>query len=273
MRKITLSLLLLALFVAVAPEVYAKKYKVVVMETNLGTMKIKLYENTPAHSGNFLKLAKEGHYNNLLFHRVIKDFMVQGGSSDSKGAKKDQMVGISDPGYMVDAEFKPEYFHKKGALAAAREGDEVNPERKSSGEQFYIVQGKTYTDEELDRMEKRKLLMAKNQLGEKLYQPKQEEYKRYMETGPRSRADSLIRSIDTEIEKQFVGYKEHLIPSNVREIYETIGGTPFLDGEYTVFGEVIEGLDVIDKIAAVKTGQGDRPLEDVVILKVTLENK
>lgn len=268
-----LLLILLVLCMAIAPGVYAKKYKVVVMETNLGTMKIKLYENTPLHSENFLKLAKEGHYDNLLFHRVIKEFMIQGGAADSKGAKKDQMVGISDPGYMVNAEFRPENFHKKGALAAAREGDEVNPEKKSSGEQFYIVQGKTYTDEELDRMDNRKLVIAKNQLGEKLFKPKQEEYRRYMEAGQRTQADSLVRSIDTEIEKQFTDSKDHIMPANIREIYKTIGGTPFLDGEYTVFGEVVDGLDVIDKIAAVKTGQGDRPVEDVVILKVTLVNK
>lgn len=272
MERMKLLLLVFMLVFSVSG-VYAKKYKVAVVETNMGTMKIKLYENTPMHSENFLKLAKEKHYDNLLFHRVIKDFMIQGGSSDSRGAKAEQMVGVSNPGYTIDAEFRPEYFHKKGVIAAAREGDQVNPEKKSSGEQFYIVQGKTYTDQELNSMQNQKLVAAKNELGTKLFKPRQEDYLRYIESGQRGKADSLVRGIDAEIEKQFVDYKEHLIPANVREIYKTIGGTPFLDGEYTVFGEVIEGLDVIDKIAAVKTNPGDRPVEDVVILKVTLKSK
>lgn len=271
--KQTKLLLLLALLCVSMTVFCAKKYKVVVMETNLGTIKVKLYEDTPLHSENFLKLAKEGHFDSLLFHRVIKDFMIQGGASDSKGAPKDQMVGLSDPGYSIDAEFRPGHFHKKGALAAAREGDEVNPEKKSSGEQFYIVQGKTFTDDDLNMIEKRKLVTAKNELGKKLFQPKIEEYKQYLSAGQQSKADSLIQSINAKIEKEFVEYKDHVIPVEAREAYKTIGGTPHLDGAYTVFGEVIEGLDIIDKIASVKTGQGDRPEEDVVILKTTLKKK
>ena len=251
----------------------AKKYKVVVMETNLGTIKLKLYEDTPLHSENFLKLAGEGHFDGLLFHRVIKDFMIQGGASDSKGAEKGKMVGLSDPGYSIDAEFRPGHFHKKGALAAAREGDEVNPEKKSSGEQFYIVQGKTFTDDELNMIEKRRLVMAKNDLGRKLFQPKLEEYRQYLSSGQQDKADSLIQSINAQIEKEFADYKDHLIPAEVREIYKTTGGTPHLDGAYTVFGEVIEGLEIVVKIAAVKTDSNDRPEEDVMILKTTLKKK
>lgn len=271
--KQTKLLFILVLLCASVTVSYARKYKFVVMETNMGTIKLKLYENTPKHSENFLKLVKEHHYDGLLFHRVIRDFMIQGGASDSRGAKKDQMVGISDPGYSVDAEFRPEYFHKKGALAAAREGDEANPEKKSSAEQFYIVQGKTYTDEELDVMEKRKLNTAKNALGTKLFKPRMEEYKRFVNAGQQAKADSLVQFINTEIEKQFADGAKVSIPLNAREVYKTVGGTPFLDGEYTVFGEVVEGLDILDKIAAVKTGQGDRPEEDVVILKATLKKK
>ena len=273
MKQIRL-LLLLSLFVTfVMHETYAKGYKFVVLETNFGTVKLRLYENTPKHSENFLKLVKEHHYDGMLFHRVIKDFMVQGGASDSKGAKPGQMLGMSDPGYQIDAEFHPEYFHKKGALAAAREGDEVNPDKKSSAEQFYIVQGKKYTDDDLNRLEKRRLDMAKNELGAKLFKPKQEEYKRYMQAGENVKGDSLLRAINADITAQFADYKAHLFSAEAREAYKTVGGTPFLDGAYTVFGEVVEGLDVIDKIAVVKTDQNDRPVEDVVILKAVLKNK
>lgn len=132
----------------------AKKYKLVEISTNLGNIKIRLYENTPRHSENFLKLVKAHHYDSLLFHRVIGDFMIQGGSSDSRHAPKETAVGMSNPGYTIEAEIRPEYRHFKGALAAARQGDEVNPEKRSSGEQFYLVQGKTYTDQELDQIEK-----------------------------------------------------------------------------------------------------------------------
>jgi len=162
---------------------------------------------------------------------------------------------------------------EKGALCAARQGDAVNPEKRSSGEQFYIVQGKTYTDEELNRLEQGRLMNAKNRLGMKLFQPKQEEMRQYMATGQQAKADSLVRGIQTEIEAQFKDYTAHLIPAEKREVYKTMGGTPFLDGEYTVFGEVVEGLDIVDKIAAQKTGANDRPEEDVVILKAKLSKK
>lgn len=271
--KPTKLLFLLMLLSASITVSCAKKYKVVAMETNQGTIKLKLYEDTPLHSENFLKLAGEGHFDGLLFHRVIQDFMIQGGASDSKGAEKGKMVGLSDPGYSLQAEILPGHFHKKGALAAAREGDEVNPERKSSGEQFYIVKGKVFTDDELNMIEKRKLVMAKNDLGRKLFQPKMEEYKQYLSAGQKAEADSLIRSINARIEEEFAGYKDHLIPAEIREVYKTTGGTPHLDGAYTVFGEVIEGLDIVDKIAGVKTDQNDRPEEDVVILKTTLKRK
>lgn len=267
MKKIFIALFILLL----AASVQAQKY--VLLETNLGNIKLKLNENTPKHSENFLKLVKAKHYDGLLFHRVVKDFMVQGGSSDSRNAEKGKMLGAGDIGYTVDAEILPGNIHKKGALCAARQGDQVNPEKKSSGEQFYIVQGKPLTAEELKMMEDRKLAMAKNQLGTKLFKPLQDTYKSYMVSGERGKADSLINSVQQQIEKEFAGYTKHLIPEAVKETYKTIGGTPFLDGEYTVFGEVVEGLDIIDKIAAVKTDQNDRPEEDVVILKATIKRK
>ncbi len=174
-----------------------------VIHTDYGDMKGILYDKTPGHRDNFIKLVKEGWFNGSTFHRVINAFMIQGGGKND---------GTVDVGYTIPAEFYPDYFHKKGALAAARQGDQVNPEKKSSGSQFYIVQGKTFGDAELDQIEKR--------MGVE-YTPEQ------------------------------------------REAYKTLGGTPHLDFGYTVFGEITEGLDVIDKIAAVKTGYRDKPVEDV----------
>lgn len=264
---------LVFLFLALAIQGYCAKPVFVVLETDMGNMKLKLYENTPKHRENFLKLVKDKHYDGLLFHRVIKDFMVQGGSSDSRGAEKGKLVGGGDVGYMIDAEIFPENIHKKGALCAARQGDQMNPEKKSSGEQFYIVEGKTMTDEEMNVMEKQRLGGAQNQLGAKLFKPKQELYKQFAASGDKVKADSLINSIQQEIDKEFKDYTKHLLPANVREIYRTVGGTPFLDNEYTVFGEVVEGLDVLDKIAGVKTDGNDRPEEDVVIRRAYISKK
>ncbi|MCR5040343.1 MAG: peptidylprolyl isomerase [Bacteroidales bacterium] len=188
-----------------------EKETVVVIKTSMGTIKAKLYNDTPKHRDNFLKLVNEGWYNGSPFHRVIKDFMIQGGQNAD---------GRLDPGYTVPAEIKGNYFHKKGALAAARMPDQVNPKKASSGSQFYIVQGRVYDDNWLDMFENRsgKVLSARQ-----------------------------------------------------RQTYKTIGGTPHLDGDYTVFGEVTEGLDVVDKIAAVKTGGQDVPVDPVTIISVTVE--
>lgn len=251
-------------------ESFAGKYKCVVLETNLGNIKLKLYEDTPLHSENFLRLVKSKHYDGLLFHRVIQDFMIQGGASDSRGAEKGKMLGMTDPGYTLEAEIRPEHRHEKGALCAARQSDQVNPEKRSSAEQFYIVQGKVYTDEELNKIEDYRLNKAKNKLFALLFEPKKAEYDDYMRKGQRAKADKLAHSVMQEVEKQFSDYREHYFTPQARENYKTIGGTPFLDGEYTVFGEVVEGLDVLDKIAAQQTDKNDRPLEDVVILKTKL---
>ncbi len=186
----------------------------VVISTSLGDMTVVLYNETPIHRDNFIKLVKEGFYNGTLFHRVIKDFMVQGGDPDSRNAAPNTQLGVGGPGYTIEAEFHPEFIHKKGALAAARQGDQVNPERRSSGSQFYIVQGKKITQAELNNIASR---------GGVFYTPEQ------------------IR------------------------IYEEIGGTPFLDQQYTVFGEVTQGLDLIDKIANVQTGNGNRPVNDLTM--------
>jgi peptidyl-prolyl cis-trans isomerase B (cyclophilin B) len=186
--------------------------KIVLITTDFGTIKVKLYNETPLHRDNFIKLVSSGFYNGLLFHRVINQFMIQGGDPDSRNAKAGQMLGNGGPGYTIPAEIMPQYFHKKGALAAARMGDNVNPQKESSGSQFYLVQGKVHSNEELDFFESR--------------------------TGKKYAAAQ-------------------------RNAYTTLGGTPHLDGGYTVFGEVIEGLDVIDKIAQVPGDGQNRPLKDV----------
>ena len=181
------------------------------IETPYGDMVVKLYDETPKHRDNFIKLVKEEFYDNLLFHRVIENFMIQGGDPDSKGAPAGKMLGMGDVGYTVPAEFVKGLYHKKGALSAARQGDAVNPAKASSGCQFYIVQGQVYPQEMFAMFESRGLKLNEEQ----------------------------------------------------KQLYGTVGGTPHLDGDYTVFGEVIEGLDIIDKIAAVQTDRADRPVEDV----------
>lgn len=226
----------------------------VLIETEFGNMKVKLFDETPKHKTNFLKLAQKGFYNNLLFHRVIKDFMIQGGDPQSKDAAPSAMLGNGGPGYQIDAEFNDSLFHKKGVLAAAREGDQVNPLKKSSGSQFYIVQGKKYTDEELNQMEEQ---ISLNDYITK--HPKiQEQIGAMQQAQDRDAINKLIEDIKKK--KDFTINK---IPEFKRKVFKEIGGTPFLDNSYTVFGEVVEGLDVIDKIASVKTGQADRPVKDV----------
>jgi peptidyl-prolyl cis-trans isomerase B (cyclophilin B) len=196
----------------------------VLMQTTMGDMVIRLSDSTPLHRDNFLKLVKVGYYDSVLFHRVIKNFMIQGGDPNSKRAEAGKPLGDGSPGYTVPAEFRKTLFHKKGALAAARMGDNVNPTKASSGSQFYIAQGKVFTDAGLDSVETFRLNGRK-------------------------------------------------IPAEQREVYKTIGGTPHLDQGYTVYGEVVKGLDVLDNIAAVQTSRGqdrDRPLQDVRIIKAKL---
>ena len=198
----------------------------VLLETTMGNIRIALYDETPQHRDNFLKLTKMGSYDSLLFHRVIKDFMVQSGDIFSKRAKPGQLLGLGDYDYTQEAEFRlPKIFHRRGVVAAAREGDEKNPERRSGASQFYIVWGKIYDDRRLDYTQ--------------------------------MKLDSITNG-------------EVQLTPEMREVYKTIGGTPHLDGQYTVFGEVTEGLDLVEKMQLVETDKNDRPLEDIRILKATV---
>ncbi|HNJ55255.1 MAG TPA: peptidylprolyl isomerase [Chitinophagaceae bacterium] len=226
MKKITLLFLMAITTVTVIGQkdstLKKKDYKKdVLLETSMGDMVVRLSDSTPLHRDNFLKLVKMGYYDGILFHRVINHFMIQAGDPESKNAEYGKMLGNGGPAYTIPAEFKPGLFHKKGVIAAARDN---NPQKASSGSQFYIVQGKVFTDEDLDKVEITRL-------------------------GGRK------------------------IPADQREVYKTLGGTPHLDQNYTVFGELVSGFDVLDKIAAVptnKTTAPDRPETDVKIISASL---
>lgn len=247
-----------------------EKETMVLMRTNKGDITLKLYNDTPLHRDNFLRLVADKQYEGLLFHRVIKDFMIQGGDVTSKDAPMNKSLGAGDLGYTVPAEFRyPVRFHKKGALCAARTGDEVNPEKASSASQFYIVTGKKYSDAELNQMEKQ----LENRLKQVIFARLQTENKSKIMSLYRSGnkeelailRDTLIGKVELEAESRKMEAK---ISPEVREAYKTVGGVPFLDNEYTVYGEVVDGLDVVDAIQAMKTNKQDRPTENVVILSV-----
>lgn len=244
----------------------------VLMHTSMGDIQLKLYNETPKHRDNFIQLVKDGTYNGLLFHRVIKDFMIQGGDVTSKDAQMNKSLGAGDLGYTVPAEFNyPKYFHKKGALCAARTGDEVNPERASSASQFYIVTGKKYSEAELNQMEKQ----LENRLKQSIFAHLQAENKpkimEYYRSGNKEELailrDTLIGKTELEAEKR---KDETKLPKELREIYKTEGGVPFLDNQYTVYGEVVKGIEVVEAIQNVKTNKQDRPTENVVITSVEL---
>lgn len=226
MRSFVLSLSLIICQLSVSPVLAQTKNTEVLFETTAGNIRIALYDETPQTRDNFLKITKMGIYDSLLIHRVIKDFMIQSGDTNSKHAKPGQLLGTGDFDYTTEAEFRlPQIFHRRGVVAMARESDKVNPERRSSACQFYIVWGKILNDQQI----------AKAQL----------------------RLDSATQG------------SVKLTPEMI-EVYKTIGGTPHLDGQYTVFGEVTEGMDIIEKIQAVQTDKNDRPLEDIRILKATV---
>ena len=241
------------------------------IKTTEGDIIIRLYDETPKHRDNFLKLAKEGYFNGTLFHRVIKDFMIQGGDPDSKNAPKGKMLGTGGPDYTIPAEFVyPPYFHKRGALSAARTGDEVNPEKESSGSQFYIVWGKTFKPAELKQMEHQMAMQQEQQVFNQLTREHHEEIMNLRRNrdrvGLQELQDKLIEQTKTTCKQQGKpSFTEEQI-----EVYTNVGGTPFLDNQYTVFGEVEEGLDIVERIQSCDTDRNDRPTEDVKIKDVEI---
>lgn len=239
------------------------------MHTSKGDMKIRLYDETPLHRDNFIKLAEQGFYDSLLFHRVISDFMIQGGDPDSKNAAPGKMLGNGGPGYTIPAEFDfPNLFHKKGALAAARTGDKINPQRKSSGSQFYIVQGKTFNEEQFTEVEARLKSMKRKWIFYQTLEEFKDSLNYYQQQGNQAAIMNLQIKIDGMVEEKVATLAPVSIPDSLRNIYSTIGGVPHLDDNYTVFGEVVEGLEVIDAISNGEKDENDRPKEDVYILEL-----
>lgn len=243
----------------------------VLIKTTVGDITIKLYNETPQHRDNFIKLVEEHYYDSILFHRVIKDFMVQAGDPDSKNAEKYAQLGSGGPGYTIPAEFVyPKYFHKRGALSAARQADQVNPERKSSGSQFYIVTGKKYGKYDLQDMEKQLNDQQGQGIFDRLCAENIDSIMKLQQTGDRDGLlklqDELVAKTDAILKEQgpFKFTKEQV------DAYMGDGGTPFLDNQYTVFGEVIDGMKTVDKIESAGTDTHDRPRKDIRIISMEI---
>ena len=238
------------------------------IQTMLGDIVVRLFDETPLHRDNFVKLVKEGYYDGTLFHRVIKDFMVQGGDPDSKGAPAGKMLGMGGPGYTIEAEIKDSLFHKRGALAAARQGDQVNPERRSSGSQFYIVWGQVYSEGQLRQFSKQLRMQRVQDAFNALAAEHRSEIMQMRKERNRAGLQELQDKLVAEAEKRVgnVGLSDEQI-----QVYSTVGGTPHLDGQYTVFGEVEEGLDVVEMIQGTATGRGDRPVDDIEMRASVIE--
>ncbi len=246
----------------------------IIISTKYGDIELKLYKDTPLHSENFIKLASAGFFDSTLFHRVIDGFMIQGGDPDSKNAKPGIELGNGGPGYDIPAEILPNHIHKRGVLAAARESDDVNPERKSSGSQFYIVQGKKFTEATLNEVEMKQYSLTKQKIFADLMNKPENLALRTEFLSADERVDSLrfrflLDTINGLLDQEYATRTPFKISPEKREVYKTIGGAPHLDGSYTIFGEVISGMDVVDKIATVKRDENDRPLEDIP-MKVTV---
>ena len=236
----------------------------VIIKTTEGDIAVRLYDETPQHRDNFIKLAKEGYFDGTLFHRVIKDFMIQGGDPDSKGAPKGKMLGTGGPDYTIPAEFVyPQLFHKRGALSAARLGDEVNPNRESSGSQFYIVWGKTYKPNELKQMEKQMGMQMEQTVFNQLAKEHHDEIMNFRRNRDRQGLMALQDQLVEETKKHCKAQGYPKFTDEQVKAYTEVGGTPFLDNQYTVFGEVEDGLDVVEKIQNCETLRGDRPKEDI----------
>ena len=242
----------------------------VIIETTMGDIVVELYNETPKHRDNFIKLAKEGVYDSTLFHRVIRQFMIQAGDPESKHASDTAQLGGGDVGYTIPAEFEPKFFHKKGALAAARMGDDVNPERESSGCQFYIVTGRKFREAQLLDMAGQKNNARMDTIFNQLARKHMKEIYKLRKANDQ---DGLLDLQDKLEAQAYELYKEEepfmFTPEQI-SVYSTIGGAPHLDGAYTVFGQVVSGMETVEKIEGTKTGKADRPVENVRILKATV---
>lgn len=240
------------------------------LETTQGDIVVALYNETPKHRDNFIKLAKEGVYDSTLFHRVIKQFMIQAGDPDSKTANDTASLGSGDVGYTIPAEFVPKFFHRKGALAAARMGDDVNPNRESSGCQFYIVTGRKFREAQLLDMAAQK----NNQRVETIFNELARKHMKEIYKLRKANDEDALLELQDSLEAQaYAMAKEEepfMFTPEQLAAYSTVGGAPHLDGAYTVFGEVVSGMETVEKIEVTKTGRADRPIENVRILKATV---
>jgi len=244
------------------------KETLVNISTPYGNIVVKLYDSTVKHKENFIKLASKGYFDGLLFHRVIQNFMIQGGDPTSRYAKPGVLLGDGDTNYTIPFEYVPSYLHKRGALAAARNSDDVNPLKASSASQFYIVQGKVFTNDELDAVELKVERRTKQYIMMDLLKKegKEDELKAFRQmTENRDTANirKIINKYRNAVEAQYLRTKPFKLTAEQRRIYTTVGGTPHLDGAYTVFGEVVSGMKIVDQIAAVETDKNNRPVQDI----------
>ena len=240
------------------------------IETTMGDIVVELYNETPKHRDNFIKLAKEGMYDSTLFHRVIRQFMIQAGDPESKTANDTAMLGGGDVGYTIPAEFVPKYFHKKGALAAARMGDDVNPNRESSGCQFYIVTGRKFREAQLLDMAGQKNNARVDEIFNELARKHMKEIYKLRKAGDNEALLELQDSLEAQAYAQYKEEEPFMFTPGQLAAYSTIGGAPHLDGAYTVFGQVVSGIETVEKIEGTKTGKADRPVENVRILKMSV---
>lgn len=272
MKRITLVLLFAALLVNMScgfsGEKEAKRFQI---ETEYGTMRIKLYDETPIHRDNFTKLVNEGFYTDLLFHRVIQGFMIQGGDPDSKNAEPGKQLGGGDLGYTIPAEINPNFFHRRGVLAAARMGDQINPEKRSSASQFYILQGKIFRNGELDTLQSQLEETRKQNMLQAKIRAIEPELNKLGAEGKQDEMMARYEALKNEVAAEAGKLPPIRFTEEQRKAYTTVGGYPSLDNNYTIFGEITEGLDVIDKIAAQEVDPFNRPQKDIKFKITTLK--
>lgn len=263
MKRLILIFVLAGLLINTSCGVMAKGEKKVQIDTPYGPIKIKLYDETPVHRDNMLKLVDEGFYSDLLFHRVIRNFMIQGGDPNSRNATPDQMLGSGDLGYTLPAEINPKFFHRRGVLAAARKGDQVNPEKRSSASQFYILHGKVFRPSELDSMlikmeETRKMTMMQARIS--AIEP---QLSKLGAEGKQVELMARVNAVRDSVSAEAAKLPRITFSEEQRKAYTTVGGYPSLDNNYTIYGEVIEGMEIVDSIAAQPVNPRDRPQKDI----------